>query len=368
MRLQVKISFKQKDVAGVFISDDTLPGQINVSNSSAVDEGLSNGARGFQLSASVDKPISTLDGSARPFPAIGYQGIITSDLSGDDGSCLIKIPFTLSGNRPENLYINFDGVAKEWAVDFNIYTSVSEYTIECTDNTNAFLVLPLAQLQLPEALDNADFTLVITKWSKPNASIRITRLSTYYMATYNGKDIISTANSENLLDSQMQISPGICEQYADIQLYDRENVLRTFAVTSKLSSDYVLGLFAHDDTTDTTFDMGNYIISDWHFDGISSHVGVTGRDKSYLFEKINIERSTIANRTLDELINILFAQAAGMPWRYQDEETRLRCTQITIPDNWYLASNLYKMLNKICALGMLRIYWYIDTFVIGRCC
>lgn len=368
MRIQVKVNFKEKDVANVFLDEATLPVQTNVSNSDAIVEGVSNGYNGFQLSVGNANPVSRLDGSTRFYPVTGYPGLITMELSGEGGSCSTIIPFVLTGNTPENLYLNFDSVTKEHAVDFKITNNVTNYAITVTNNTSVLLVLPLKDLRLPSTLSNAIFTLKITKWSKPNSSIKITRLSTYYLAVYTGTDLKSVANSENLLDSQMQVTSGICEQYADVSVYDRYGVLRKFALTNKLTPDHVLSISAVDDADGITYEMGSYIISDWNFDGISSTVGITCRDKSYLFEKINIERSVIADRTLDELINILFAQAPGMSWRYQDSETRTRCKAIVIPNNWYHASDLYTMLNKICALGMLRIYWYVDTFIVGRCC
>lgn len=368
MRIQVKVNFKEKDVANVFLDEATLPMQTNVSNSNAVVEGLSSGYKGFQLTANNANPISRLDGSTRLYPDTGYSGLITEELSGADGSCDTVVPFILTGNVPENLYLNFDSVTKEYAVDFTITNNVTSYAITVTNNTSVLLVLPLKDLNLPVALSNAIFTLRITKWSKPNSSIKITRLSTYYLAIYTGTDLKSVANSENLLDSQMQVTSGICEQYADVSVYDRYGVLRKFALTNKLTPDHVLSISAIDDANGFSYEMGSYIISDWNFDSISSTVGITCRDKSYLFEKINIERSVIADRTLDELINILFAQASGMSWRYQDSETQARCKAIVIPNSWYQASDLYTMLNKICALGMLRIYWYIDAFIVGRCC
>jgi hypothetical protein len=366
MKVQVKISFKDKDVADVYIDESALPTQINVADNSTILEGVSGGTRGFQLSASTAAPVSKLDGKTPGFSSVGYLGIITSELSDAGGSCRVDIPFVLDGNTPENLYVEFDSAAKEYATYVSLESDYSMTWINIERNTSTLLVIPLAEFNLPDVLYDMRFVLHINGWSKANASIKITRIATYYTATYSGKDIISTSNSENSFDTQMQISPGICEQYIDVRLYDRIGALRQFARTDKLTPDYTISISALDGMD--TYEMGTYIISEWSIDSTSSEVGVSGRDKSYLFEKINIKRSTIANRTLDNLINILFAQAEGMAWKYQDAETRQRCEEILVPDNWYLASDLYTMLNKICALGMLRIYWLIDAFVIGRCC
>lgn len=368
MRIKVTINFNEKDVNDVYIDETALPALANVANARAALVGNSTGFNGFQLSENSEEPVSPLDGRTQLFPETGYPGIITSEVSGADGSCNIAIPFVLSGNTPAYIFISFNEATKEYASRFRLSTSISSKTYTVTDNTSTFVMIPLDVFELQGTLGLTTFTLTIYKWSKANASIKISAISTRYTLSYTGTDLLSVTNSENLLDAQMQIAPGICEQYADVSVYDRRGVLRKFALANKLTPDHALSIVAIDDADAISYELGNYIISDWNFDGISSTVGISCRDKSYLFEKINIERAVIADRTLDELISILFAQATGMPWKYQDTETRTRCERIVVPNSWYHASDLYTMLNKICALGMLRIYWYIDTFIVGRCC
>lgn len=367
MRELVRISFKSTDVASIHFYESNLPELANVSNIEALKSGSSSGCKGFQFSETSSRKLSALNGSCQFFPSTGYPGIITREISDLDGSCNVAITFTLTGSAPKRLYLNFDDVAKEYAVAFTITSLVTTQSITVTNNTSIINVIELADMRLPSTLNEALFTLTITKWSKPNASIKLTKLSTYYSATFTGSDLKSVSNSENLFDSQMQIVPGICEQYADVQVYDRAGVLRNLALSNELTPDHTLSIVAIDDTDDTEYVLGDYIISDWNFDGISSTVGISCRDKSYLFEKINIERAMIADRTLHDLLTIMFAQAAGMPWKYQDTETQERCKAITVPNSWYHASDLYTMLNKLCALGMLRIYWYINAFIVGRC-
>ena len=372
MRIQVQIGVKSSsdDAAEVVVDTSTIPEVINIAHSNAIAENTtmtSLGAAGFQLSPDDGHIVSKLNGSKKPFASSGYPGVCTRELTGINGTCNVAIPFKMTGKAPENLYINFDAVANEYAIAFSLTNSANANVIIVTDNKETFVALPLASLALPEVLANVEFTLRITKWSIANASVKLTLLSMYNYIIYDGKDLQSVSLSENLFDSQMQIVPGICEQYADIKVYDRNNVLRKLAANNKLHSDYLVNILAIDDTNAATHQMGTYIVSDWNFDGISSNVGITCRDKSYLFEKIDIERSTIADRTLDELLNILFSQASNLPWKYQDDDTRAWCASIHVPNSWYLASDLYTMLNKVCALGMLRIYWYVNAFVVGRC-
>lgn len=363
---EIRISFKSEDVAAVSLVTSSLPTQINVANPDVVVENTSKGFKGFQLSEARNNLVSTLGGDYAAYPATGYQGVITQELSGSDGSCNIEITFTLRGALPENLYIQFDAAAKEYASDFTLSNDYNSKTITRSSNTDILVILPLAALKLPDTLNNVVFTLTITKWSKANASIKITRLSTYWLAVYTGNTLKSFSCSENLFDSQMQLQPGICEQYADIVIYDRDNILHEFALDEKLTADYPVSIYAKDENA-TEYDLGTYIASDFDISATSSQVTVTCRDRAYLFEKIDISRVAIADRTLEDFIAILFAQAKNMFYRYQDSETLGRCQNIKVPDSWYLASDLYTMLTKVCALGMLRIYWYIDTFVIGRC-
>lgn len=368
MRPQIKISFKEENVADVTFVTSELPSMSNVANVNDVIEGRGDGFRGYQVSPSTSRVVSPFGEGMFLYSAAGYPGILTSALSDSSGGCSVTIPFHLTGNLPKYLYIAFDKVAKEYAEAFTLSNSANSNKINITNNKGHLITIKFSELDLPSTLNDVTFTLNITKWSRPNASIKITRLSTFYTIQYSGRDIKSFTNSENLLDAQMQIVPGICEQYANISVYDRYNVLKDFALANMLAKDYVVSIAAIDDVESTSYDMGNYIIADWDFESVSSTVGIICRDKSYLFEKINIERAPIKDRTLDELLGIMFSQAKGMSWVYKDNETRVRCEQIVVPNSWYHASDLYTMLNKLCALGMLRIYWYIDTFIVGRCC
>lgn len=364
MRPQVKIIFKEDSITSLKVVESELPETVNVANPADILEGIGDGYRGFQVSQTK---VATLDGTYRVYTERGYPGVITKTLSSSDGTCDISIPVHITGDTPKNLYISFDKVAKEYAKAFTLTNSVNKFTIKRDNNTEAELTLPLASLMLPAALDDATFTLKITKWSKPNASIKLTRFSSQYVATYTGKDIVSLVYSENLLDSQMQILPGICEQYANISVLDRYNALRKRALRDELHGDYVVNIASIDDESGISYTEGSYIISDWDFKSTSSQVDISCRDKSYLFEKINIERVGIKDRTLDDFINIMFTQAKNMTWRYLDGDTQERCRSINVPNSWYTASDLNTMLSKVCALGMLRIYWYVDTFIIGRC-
>lgn len=361
MRVAVKINFTNTTYTEL-TSPESEGGQINVSNLDSIINETSFGFKGFQLSG-----ISKLDGSTKFFPSTGYPGYISANKSDSEGNISDVIRVTFSGEFPAYIYITFDQNAKERATNFTVSNDQNDTVATIQNNSNTSVAIASELLGLSGYTGTVTLSFIFTKWSKSNSCIHITSISTDQQPVFTGADLISINCSENLFDAQMQITPGICEQYANITVYDRGKLLHERAKSGLLTADYTLEISAIDDTTSEQKELGTYIISEWGIYSNKSEVNITCRDKTYLFEKINIARSGIKDRTLHDLLDILFSQAPGMPWMYDDNTTMQRCKNIVLPNNWYVASDLYTMLNKVCALGMLRIYWYIDTFIVGRC-
>lgn len=365
MRIVVTTKFTNKSFSE-FENPISNKAELNVSNLEQIVSKISNGCKGFQLSG-----VSKLDGSTRFFPAAGYPGYISGDLSNDEGLINDVITVRIVGSIPPRIYVTFDSVSKEYAVDFTVSNSQNDKVVVISGNTKNSVAIDTSSLELVSSGgiidDEIDLIFSFTKWSKPGASTKVTSIRTYQVIGFTGKDLINVRCSENLFDAQMQVTPGICEQFADISVYDRQNLLHERAAEGALSDDYEILVDAIDDVTGIQSSLGAYVASEWNVKSTASEVSITCRDKSYLFEKINIARSGIADRTLHEFLTILFNQAPGMSWTYLDYETEDRCKSILVPSSWYGASDLYTMLTKVCALGMLRIYWYIDTFIVGRC-
>ena len=296
-----------------------------------------NTIKGFQLSSSGKKN-SSLDGSRTFFGPEGFSGYLGR--SGQQG----QIVLTATGGTISTLYIVFDRATGEYAQTIQINDTTF------TNNSVATL------LSFPAA---TTLTLTFTNWTNANATVKVTNIVILPTTTLTGTDLLNFKCSENLLDSDLQINPGICEQYADIEIYDRGNVFHNLAQEGFLDGDVDVSI-----NTDE-YVLGIYIASDWDIEIDNSVVGITCRDRSYLFEKILIQRADIAQRTIDDLLNILFSQT-NIAWNYLDDETQTRCQSITIPNNWFAASDLKTLLDKICSLGMLRMYWSLNTFYVGR--
>lgn len=332
------VTISPKNANGATLTYISSQFDANVSNPSRIlIPNNTNTVKGFQLSSSNVK-LSTLNSTRTFFGPRGFSGYLSTN--SQQGTILL----TATGGTISTLYIVFDKATGEYAK-----------TIKVNDTTIANDKVEKL-ISFPEA---SAVTLTFTNWSAANATPKVTSITILPTLTLTGTDLLNFKCSENLLDSDLQINPGICEQYADIEIYDRGNVFHDLAQEGFLDDDVDVSI-----NTDN-YALGIYIASDWDIEIDNSVVGITCRDRSYLFEKILIQRADIAQRTIDDLLNILFSQA-NIAWNYLDNETQTRCQSITIPNNWFAASDLKTLLDKICSLGMLRMYWSLNTFYVGR--
>lgn len=184
--------------------------------------------------------------------------------------------------------------------------------------------------------------------------------------TFTSSQLISFTCSENIMDSDLSINPGICEQYANIEIYDRDDTIHTYAKKGLLHKDQSVTIISVD-SNNNEFVLGDYVTEEWTVENNNSIVKITCRDTSYKFESIVISRATIKQRNVDDLLNILFTSVPNMTWIYLDDETKNYCKKVIIPNSWYKSNNLKTLLEYICNVGMLRIYYFNKTFFVGRC-
>ena len=182
----------------------------------------------------------------------------------------------------------------------------------------------------------------------------------------NDNSIVSFTCSENLTDANVSITPGVCEQYADIEIYDRDNYFHNRALTDVLDEANV-EIKLKDLTNNEEIDLGSYIASKWHIEGDNSIIKIQCKDTSSLLENVIIPDSEIADRTVTDFLNIIFNSIPEYSYRFLDNETEERCNQVNVLRSWYNQSNLLELLNKVCYLGMLRMFYKQGTFYISRC-
>lgn len=177
--------------------------------------------------------------------------------------------------------------------------------------------------------------------------------------------IISFTCSENLTDTNVSITPGVCEQYANINIYDRDNFFHIKAMNNSLDSANV-EIKIKNVQNDEIIDLGSYVASKWHIEGDNSVIEVQCKDTSFLFDYIVIPNSEIATRTIIQFLDLIFSSLPDFTYEFLDNDTQLRCTQINVPNSWYNQTNLLDLLNKVCYLGMLRMFYKQGTFYIAR--
>lgn len=357
MRVRVNIDFQLNTITRVLPVSGSS--QANVSNLSQL-ENSSLGFKGFHLAPEAGKNPSILNGAYGVYPDSGYPGYISKSLSGADGSTDMYIDMSISGVVPDTLYLTFDRVCGEYAKSITVTnkdTSAS-YTIE-NDEVSVFLdMAPLGDVE--------NLRVTINEWSQPNKNIKITQLSANYVTDYTETEIISVETSENLMDSNLQIEPGICEQYAEVSIYDRSGVLHNFAQKGVLVQDQVVSVSIIDDDNNEQI-VGIFYSSSWDVDSNSSTVKLTSKDTSAQLEKIQVDSVAVADRNVHQLLTLAFAFFPGATWVYLSSDDEEWCKNIVTPNSWLAKDNLYNTLKKVCLLGQLRIYWNGTAFVVARC-
>lgn len=368
MRIQLQVDFTSAENVSIFSpSPEGMPVGVNVSNIDNIYESNTpRGFKGFQLSATKDKPLSRLDGLSNFYTTEGYPGYLSRRLSDEDGyfSIYLDIPIVLSGDVPNVIYVGFDIVNREYATEFAVYATEVGDVVTYTDNRSPVVAIDTSDLNIPVGSTGVVLILQIRKWSKANASAKVTMCAGAYSALFDMHDLNELVLSDNARETQLRISPGVITQYLDGVLYDRYGILRSLATQNLLlkgAKTYVRAIDA-----DQVYSLGIFHTTDWNVKSDSSEVTVTGADPSVTFENIQVSALNVQSRTLHELLQIAF-KSANVTWMYEDDSLSTRCKNCIIPDSWHQECTLKEFLHDVCVLGMLNVHWSLSTFVVGRC-
>lgn len=363
MRTQIYINFHNQ--GNVAIDAVELPEVVNISSSDSLIDNNFVGSKGFQLSAVRDERISTLDGSFGFYTQQKYRGIVTRELSRGDG-IFTNVPYVLlniQGADINKLYVVFDRACNEYATSISVY--VDDVLLGNYSNNDVRATLDLSSTVF-DPLRAYKLKIMFDCWSAPFASAKVTSISNQYNDIFLGNSIKSFECSENMFNSFTSVSPGIVSQYADILLYDRYGQLRQMAAEGLLGFDADVEIVAVDDKNQSLL-LGSFVVEDWEVTATKSTVTITCTDPSVNFDKIRIENIPVQDRTIDQMLSLLFSYVGNFTWSYADWDTEYMCTHVITPDNWFKSDNLRNLLNKVCTLGMLRIYWTNKIFVVARC-
>lgn len=349
MKPRVTIAFTETE-GTIFTLNTPKPAGTNVSH---IDDIVSNfsqrNPKGFQLSSAANK-LSDLTGEYVLFGDEGFSGLIAKNLTGP-----IEISLNITDTSARMFMIMFDPASGEYA---RKVTYTAGATTQVFQNSSVLFVVSVPSTPITNPIK-----LTFSDWSVTGHSFKISRIQSVSSWVFKGASVIDFTCSENLMDSDLSLTPGVCEQYADITIYDRDNYIHALALSGSLNRENRLTVEMLDAETLT---LGTYVVSDWDVDNDDDDVVLHCRDKSYLFESINLPRTSVTSRTLNDILTSLF-NAGNFTWQYADSATAERCSSIVLPNSFYEANNMKELLTMACSLGMLRVYWYIDTFIVGRC-
>ena len=356
--------------AGSALDISSTPDVVNVADTSNLSTPTAfNGFKGFQLSASRSAPVSVLDGSYKPFSENGYKGILTRTISNAKGYFTDEpiIKLKLKGQSTPNFIIVFDQICKEYATELDISVPFTNGSLTARlENGSVYMYVNLAKL-FPGITDfEKEITIAIVRWSKPYASAKITRFALSYTNVFSGDSMKQITCSENSRDSQLSLQPGIVEQFVEIELYDRHKNIHYIHEQGALSQKGNIRIVAVD-ASENEISLGTYLVEDWEIYATDSTVKLIGTDPSVDFDKIYVDKFPIKERTVDDFLREIFAYVPQYNFAYLSATAEDRCKSIVVPNSWLKATTLDLALNKVCTLGMIRVFWLDGEFKITEC-
>lgn len=362
MRNQVNITYLSSPDAYVYFDEEDNTQDINnVANLSSMSTEGALGYRGLHLSKTEKENSALLNGSYKLYGDAGYAGYSSSQLSNASSvfapAVVLTFQVTFEKNFP-TLFITFDKACNQYATHFTLQHADTGATIEVQNSHTVAVVKTTSTFWGGHKAGS--IRLNILGWSTPYTCAKVSAISTNYYGVYTGKDLIRVVNSENAFNAQLTPHPGICEQYADIEVYDRDYVLHELVKDANASAD----ICVFDDQNNMIGSPETYVIVDIRESDLDSVVTIACKDVSCTFEKINVPALPVADRSADELFSHAFSFAPNVSWRYYNDYYRVQCGNAITPNSWTYACNLKELLNKICIMSGTRVYYYRGSFVV----
>lgn len=166
--------------------------------------------------------------------------------------------------------------------------------------------------------------------------------------------------SNQLMDTSFNINPTVIEQYAEITLKDKHKFIFNLFRSGQLMSDMKVFVYFNNTLKFT------YLTSTWDVQIQSSSIVLHCNDPVKKLENIQTQLVSVADRTLNTLLDIGFS-LTEYNWTFQDVETQTFAMNTWIKDSYVTYQDLLTYFKKLCLVGFLRIYWRKNTFVIARC-
>lgn len=361
MRTQINLTYQLSPDATISFEEDVAD-QTGVSNVQEVGSESAAGYTGFHLAEQREQYSAVLNGSYRLYDETGYRGYISSILSDAKGvfTKALTIPFYVTFERIYPTFcIVFDRACGQYATRFRLTNETTGEYIEVDNNQSAAAIIKTKYTFWGDKKE-ARLTLSIYAWSSAYSNARVTSIAVNYSCTYTGKDLIKYVGSENSFPADLTPYPGLCEQYVELEVYDRDNALRFISEYQDASID----VYLIDDTTGEIEDLGGYAVTDTQDDTASAVVKIYCKDVSCTFDRINVPALSVEDRSADDLFALAFSRAGNVAWKYSSDFVASNCKNTITPNSWTYSSDLKTFLNKVCVMSGTRVYYYKRTFIV----
>lgn len=351
----------------VTIDEVTMQNASNVSNDYGPLNayGSNKPFKGFFLMSSAnDKPVATLDGSFKCFGSNGYDGAVGGVFYADDTSytyTAYTVQFSTVPKSGCTIVLDPSGAPQVSQITVvNFFPSGAEQSTIDVAVDPAYPVINIMSGIITGNLIQVKFHM-----SDYNANYftKILYISPNITAVYRGTDLIRYECSEHLLDAQLTFTPGICEQYINATLYDRNNLLQQLAAQNKLTANKIIKVYAVDD--DLRQQIGEYYSVDWDVRNCESEVGLTGSDGFSYLNNLEYTSYSVSGKTVHKMLSDAF-NYSNASWRYINDDVQLLCNVIVTPACEYPNTDIISLLEEICRVAMLRIYYYNGSFIVAQ--
>lgn len=351
----------------VTIDEVTMQNASNVSNDLRTlnPYGSNKPFKGFFLmSQNTKDPVATLDGSFKCFGANGYDGAVGNTYYASSYTHVYAryvIDFKAIPSAGCTIILDPTGTSQVDRLTVeNHYASGALKDFAYVDVDPTYPIITIMPGIITEPLVSIAFRMI---GYNRNYCVKVLYVFPNITTIYRGTDLIKYECSENMLDAQLTFTPGICEQYINATVYDRNNVLQQLAAQEKLSTGRIINVYAVDDNFRER--IGQYYSEDWDIQNCESDVGITGGDGFKYLSNFDYQVAGVKSRSINNMLTDAFSYA-GVQWKYQDNDTQLYCQQIDTPNCWYPDTDIISLLEDICKVAMLRIYYYNGVFIVGR--
>ena len=306
--------------------------------------------RGFHFSKNYQENTIQFAGGYGFYPTTKYSGYISASMSDSTGALEADVTLALTLSAiPKYLLINFDPAQGVMATNMTINGIA-------VTNSSYSMVVQLQEL----GITTTSISIVFTKLNKPYNPLKITAVIPGLISTFSDRYIQSVTFASQLMDTSFNITPAVVEQYARLVLIDRSGIITNIAESADMAKDLKVMLYI-DNVLKYT-----YLTSIWDIQAESSKITLECNDPSKKLANCQISATGISSRSLYELFQIAFT-FTGYTFEAIDNETEAYLHSMIVKNSFTILQTSLELINKLCVVGFLRVFWDKNIFKIARC-